>query len=105
MNRLHEFLMDKPSLKSDRCEFCGRPKGSDHHIVPRSQGGTNGPTISVCGYGNESGCHGLLHSHRLHLWWDTESDQWIYLYTIEPTKMQNAIEMVGWQPLHRRSYR
>lgn len=102
MNKLFEKLIDKPSLKSDWCVFCGRPKGSDHHVVPRSQGGTNGATMSVCGFGNESGCHGLLHSHKLNVRWSDEKDCWEYLYTQEPTKYQNALELEGWKPIRIR---
>lgn len=100
MNKFQEFLMDKPSLKSPGCVFCGRPKGSEHHVVPRSAGGTKGPTLSVCGSGNESGCHGLLHARKLHVWW--EDDRWVYLYTPEPTKFQTALNTDGWAPLRLR---
>lgn len=98
MNEYQRALMEAPSVKSIRCVFCGRPATSQHHVVPRSQGGTKGPTVSVCGFGNESGCHGLLHAHRLHL---THSDLlgWEYLHTEEPTKYERAIRMRGWRAI------
>ena len=46
--------------------------------------------------GNASGCHGKLHSHKLHLRY---TDGWEYLETDEPTKYQTALNMEGWKPL------
>ena len=96
MNLLEKALMDKPSIEQQYCPFCGRPATNRHHIVARSQGGTDGPTVTVCGMGNASGCHGLFHSHRLHLRY---TDRWEYLRTKEPTKYQTALNMEGWRPL------
>lgn len=98
MNGYYESLMDAPSLKSDFCVICGRPAQSQHHVVPRSQGGTNGPMISVCGIGNESGCHGRLHGHTLHVSW-TALLGWERLFTDEPMKYEKALEMGGWEPI------
>lgn len=67
MNELQRALFGAPSFHAERCPFCGRPATNRHHIVPRSQGGTDGATIDVCGAGNASGCHGKLHAHTLHL--------------------------------------
>lgn len=103
MNEYQKELMDAPSVKSDRCVFCGRPAHAQHHVVPRSQGGSKGPTLSVCGFGNESGCHGLLHAHKLH---PTYSDLlgWEYIYTQESMKYEEALEIKdGWHPI-RGSY-
>lgn len=94
--------MNRPSIKSDYCVFCGRPKNSEHHVVPRSQGGSKGATLSVCGFGNESGCHGLLHSHNLHVNFDEDLNSWIYLYTPVPTKYEKALQMSGWKLLKPR---
>lgn len=96
MNLYQERLMDKPAIKGDRCCFCGRPKNSAHHVVPRSQGGSDGPTIPVCGFGNESGCHGLLHAHKLHVNWNDEQG-WVYLYTPKAMKLEKALELDGWR--------
>lgn len=100
MNEYQKAMMSLPSIESAICPFCGKPAAERHHIVPRSQGGTKGPTITVCGFGNTSGCHGLLHSHHLHLkpdgkgWW-----QWIR--TPKSTKYDTALKMSGWKPVRR----
>lgn len=99
MNKYQRELMDKPSIVGEYCPFCGRKATNAHHIVPRSQGGANGPTVCVCGMGNASGCHGLLHSHMLHLRWDEDTWQWLYLRTEEATKYDKALEMAGWKPV------
>lgn len=97
MNELQKALMDKPSIDTaPRCTFCGKLAQSRHHIVPRSQGGAKGPTVTVCGSGNESGCHGLLHSKILHLRWN---DGWEYLRTSKPTNYLDALDMEGWTKL------
>ena len=96
MNQLQMALMGAPSIITACCPFCSGQLTNRHHIVPRSQGGTNGPTIDVCGMGNASGCHGKLHSHKLHLRY---IDGWQYLETDEPTKYQKALGMDGWRYL------
>lgn len=96
MNLLQKALMDAPSITTPICPFCGKPSTNRHHIVPRSQGGHDGPTIDVCGMGNASGCHGLLHAHKLHLRY---RDGWEYLETQEPVKYQTALSMDGWRSL------
>ena len=99
VNELQRELMRGPSIEGDFCAFCGRPATNAHHIVPRSQGGSKGPTVCVCGMGNAIGCHGLLHAHMLHLRWDEEGWRWLYLKTDEPTKYEKALAMDGWKPL------
>ena len=96
MNELEKPLMQGYSINTPWCVFCGKRKTQEHHVVLRSHGGTNGPTISVCGLGNASGCHGKLHSHQLHLRW---VGYWEYLETDEPTKYQDALAMGGWVKL------
>ena len=86
----------RPSIDSTFCPFCGTLATERHHIVYRSQGGTDLPTVSVCGHGNASGCHGLFHQHRLHLRW---RDGWEWLYTREPTKETVAQDLDGWRPV------
>lgn len=98
MNLLDKALMNAPSINSMWCPFCGRIATQKHHIVPRSRGGKDGPTVNVCGLGNASGCHGKLHQHRLHLRYTDELE---FLETEEPTKYQDALEMDGWQRLWR----
>ena len=99
MNEHQKKLMKGPSISGSVCPFCGRPVANSHHIVPRSQGGVKGPTVNVCGMGNASGCHGKLHSHMLHLRFDADSWQWMYLRTKEPMKYEKALELDGWKPL------
>lgn len=101
MNKWQEQLMHAPSLILTRCPFCGRTATNNHHIVPRSQGGTAGPMISVCGMGNASGCHGLLHQHKLHLRYDFERKRWQFIYTPKSTKWETALKMSGWQDIGR----
>lgn len=96
MNLLREKLLDKPSIETPFCPFCGKPATNRHHIVPRSYGGKDTPTVCVCGMGNSSGCHGKFHHYQLHLRW---VDGWEYLETSQPTKYQTALEMEGWKKL------
>lgn len=95
MNEYQKEMMQAPSVKSDLCVICGRPAQSQHHVIPRSQGGTNGPTMSVCGVGNESGCHGRIHAHLIHFSWSTILG-WEYLITDEPMKYEKALREKGW---------
>lgn len=105
-------MMRQPSIETELCAICKVRKATNrHHIVPRSQGGENGPTITVCGMGNASGCHGLLHAHKLHIRWGVErisimhygdhdwdfEEGWQVLYTPHPTKYADALEMEGWR--------
>lgn len=100
MNLYQRVMMDMPSIKSEFCPFCGKPATENHHIVPRSQGGLKGPTVSVCGWGNATGCHGMLHKHIIHLrpgkngWWE-------WLITPKGTKYDTALKMSGWMAVRR----
>ena len=96
MNELQKVLFNAPSIETEYCPFCGKPATNRHHIVPRSQGGSKGATVTVCGMGNASGCHGLIHAHRLHMRFI--EGRWEYLKT-EPMKYEKALEMEGWKPL------
>lgn len=96
MNELQKRMFHAPSIITPECPFCGRPSTNRHHIIPRSQGGHDGPTIDVCGMGNASGCHGRLHDHTLHLRYEGD---WQYLRTDQPTKYQDALAMDGWRSI------
>ena len=96
MNLYDQALMEAPSIIDSFCVFCGKPATNNHHVVPRSRGGTHGPVLSVCGMGNASGCHGKLHAHTLHVRY---RDGWEYLETKESMKYQDALEQEGWKPL------
>lgn len=113
-------MMGKPSIKMDRCAICGKTWPlNQHHIVKRSAGKMyrggielEKPTVTLCGSGNASGCHGLAHQNRLHFRW-VESLQpsgeyglpmirgghWEYILLDEPTKYSKALEMDGWRRL------
>lgn len=67
-------LMLSDSIKLDHCAVCGATGHLEHHhMVPRSAGNLyykgatkiNKPTITLCGFGNTAGCHGLAHAHKL----------------------------------------
>ena len=75
---------------------------NQHHVVWRSWGEyyDNGvkqekPTITLCGNGNTSGCHGLAHSRRVHFRWN---DGWQYLRT-DTTDYVEALEEEGWRDI------
>ena len=97
MNDYQRALMNAPNIESRLCPFCGQPATNRHHIVPRSQGGEHFPTVTVCGMGNASGCHRLLHLHRINLRYDGE--RWLYLITRESVKEADALNMDGWREL------
>ena len=119
-------LMDGVSVIAPRCAVCGRARPlNQHHVVRRGAGRLyrNGvevpkPTITLCGSGNASGCHGLAHANRLHFRWvpsdavrggfgryprmeNGEGGHWEYLLAAEPVSYQRALEMDGWVPLRR----
>ena len=111
MNNLLRALMDAPSVHADVynpvCVVCGSafPHLESHHVVPRSQGGTNGPTMDLCSAGGNilrdiNGritCHGAAHHRLLHFKY--EDDTWWYLITEEPMKFEKALELDGWKPI------
>lgn len=118
-----------PSVRKTHCVCCGAalPNGGEqHHVVFRSHGelyNARGrkmekPTLTLCGFGNSCGCHGLAHSRRLHfryvtkqmehtfaeksigdspLWGSTLGGHWEFLVTDEPTEYIDALELEGWQ--------
>ncbi|ELK45249.1 HNH endonuclease [Halobacillus sp. ACCC02827] len=44
----------------ETCDLCGRSpvKTTEHHLVPKQYGGTDGPTVMLC-----SACHRQIHAH------------------------------------------
>ena len=95
MNAYDARNMQGDTVISDRCLFCGRMSTEQHHVVYRSRGGKSGPTVPVCGWGNTSGCHGMIHQHCLHVRWNGE--WWEFLKTDEPCKDDVADGMRGWR--------
>lgn len=100
----YEALMGKPDVDWDgRCSYCGRPAGNLHHVVPKGMGGVTAeeehriPKVRLCGMGNASGCHGLVHARLLHLQWCDAMGGWVALRTIGPMGDQEA-----WDELRER---
>ncbi len=111
MNLLERALMDGPDVHADDafpcCVVCGSPYPhiERHHVVFRSQGGGDGPTLDLCSAGGNNlrddrgrvTCHGAAHHRMLHF--RLVNGQWWYLWTQEPTKYDKALAMRGWIPL------
>jgi len=93
VNRFHEELMGAPSITGPYCALCGDTPTTLHHLVPRSQGGVDGPVISLCGHGT-AGHHGAAEDKRLHFYWDGKN--LFYLETHRPTKYDRALYIGGW---------
>ena len=115
MDNLQRAMMGAPSIHADifdpRCCICGISGHirhlESHHVVYRSQGGANGPTIDVCSAGGNAlydanggmTCHGALHHHYLSV--NYADGRWWYLWTSEPTRFDKALQMDGWKPIHQ----
>lgn len=101
MNNLNEHLLGKPSLQSDTCCVCGAPATNQHHVIIKGMGGSKYakqiPTVSLCGMGNTSGCHGKAHSGQLHFDY-RDGYGWMYCETDEPTDLQGALDNGEWWP-------
>lgn len=84
LNRQQARYLDKPSLKSDVCAVCGRKAANDHHVIVKGLGGVSKelekriPTISLCGMGNVTGCHGAAHKHRIEFEYDDDRELWLW---------------------------
>lgn len=113
LNELEKALMKGCSVSYDppRCAVCGRTYPVEkHHVVKRSQGGTDGPTIALCGFGNNlkdaNGrfyCHGRAEHRMLHFRWVPSetfgAGHWEYLETLIPMKYDSALKLGGWKRL------
>jgi hypothetical protein len=96
-NEYLRSLMQAPSVPNDgRCAVCGQTPVTVHHIVPRGQGGLDGPTVALDGHGT-AGCHGRAEDKRLHFKHDGE--RWYYLNTANPTKYETALQSCEWKRL------
>lgn len=99
-------LMDGPTVKAPFCVVCGAARPlNQHHVVPRSRGELyrdgkklEKPTLTLCGHGNASGCHGEAHAYRLHF--RVNDGRWEFLRTDVPTRYEDALGMGGWAPIH-----
>jgi len=99
MNAYLQALMDKPSQDEGCCAVCGSYDWSSlHHVVPRSQGGKDGPTIRLCGSGT-TGCHGDAENKCLHFRYVDGSyyTGWEYMRTTKGVKYEVALAMDGWR--------
>lgn len=78
MSTSERELLGLPSHVSPYCLACGESAQNHHHVIPKRMGGRCKviekliPTVSLCGFGNASGCHGLAHSGGLRIWFDGE---------------------------------
>lgn len=89
----YERLLDKPSIvDTDFCAICGSPAIDKHHVIKKGMGGYSKetekriPQMRLCGFGNASGCHGLMHKGRLHVYWDESMGGWVFWVSPEPMK-------------------
>lgn len=119
LNEHEKRLMRGCSVKYDppRCAVCGRTSPvEEHHVVKRSQGGKDGPTVMLCGFGNNLKdadgrfyCHGRAEHRMLHFRWvDGEyfgDGWWEYLVTKVPMKYDLALMLGGWRRLGGRDGR
>ena len=100
MNEYQRELYALDHVETVLCAVCRSKRATNrHHVVPRSQGGTNGCTITLCGNGNISGCHGLAHNHYLHF--RANNGELEYLLTCEPMKDESAYKLDGWRKVTR----
>ena len=97
-NELLAVLMAAPSVpRHEWCPTCGRATETTcHHIVPRAQGGHDGPTVYLCGHGTR-GCHGAAEDRRLHFAY--RDGAWYFRTTDVPTKYETALTLPNWRRL------
>lgn len=101
MDDYQRALMDCPSVpRQPYCPVCGKTVAlTEHHVVPRSQGGKDGPTIYLCGDGT-TGCHGLAEDNRLHFRYDEEVQRWEWVLFDAATRYDLAVFSGRYAPLH-----
>ena len=90
MNATDTALMSAPSHIAAWCGICGSTRHIEHHhIVPRSRGGHDGPTVTLC-----RDCHARHHSVTPYVfaydtgWLVETADGWCPL--VESTGMESA---------------
>lgn len=109
MNKYDEFLLGLPSVtECEGCAVCGRPANNQHHVIYKGMGGSKVekliPTVKLCGSGT-TGCHGKVHQHLIHLYWDESKGGWVYYVTDEPmndfrcweTYRDDYMPLEGWK--------
>lgn len=119
MSEHDAHLLDKPSVDQEPyCAVCGRPATNRHHVIEKGMGGVSRelerriPKVTLCGMGNASGCHGKVHAHLLHLYWDDDGyggGRWVMYETPEPmddwrcweAHMGEYVTLPGWEVQQR----
>ena len=99
-SKYRDNLFDRPSVvDADFCAICGRPASNAHHVIQKGMGGVSKetdkriPRIRLCGSGNASGCHGLVHQGKLHLNWDDCLGGWVFFMTPDPVSDELCWEL------------
>jgi hypothetical protein len=87
--------LDLSAYRKEFCCYCGKPKTDGHHVVLRSAGGTDADVISLC-----SSCHADAHNHTLHF--KASCGHLCAVKTKEPTSIDYAMLICGWDDLSRR---
>ena len=96
--------MDGYDIRQECCVICGCKayRMAQHHVVPRSAGELyrdgkklKKPTVTVCGAGNNEGCHGKLHSGLAHLRF--REGHYETLVLDHPATRLEALDMSGWR--------
>lgn len=98
-----------PTIKKRWCVVCGCTWPiNQHHPVYLSKGECydpetgrerEKPTITLCGQGNTSGCHGKTHHGLLHF--RNFCGEWQFLETEEAVGYGEALKMKGWRYVNR----
>jgi hypothetical protein len=96
MNLIQLELMSAPSFAPGHCVVCGAPYPTEHHPVPRSAGGHDGPVLHLCGDGTR-GCHGLAEAHKLYFRYDFALYVWKWLKLPQALKYDRALDLPGWR--------
>ena len=83
-------LYGMPHVELSGCAGCHGPADNRHHVVPKGMGGGSksfiletprgkfvlfSPTVTLCGMGNASGCHGEAHSGLLRFEWQWDDEE------------------------------
>jgi hypothetical protein len=94
VNLYYAELMEGPSLLTEPyCASCGISGHTErHHVVPRSQGGHDGPLLTLC-----RECHGSAHARTLHFRWC--DGEWQQMESGGAVKQEIALSMQGWRSM------
>lgn len=105
-------LLGRPDVVSRPiCAICGARATDAHHVLQKGAGGVSDaidaliPRMRLCGAGNADGCHGLVHAHLLHVYWDDAKGGWVFYLSDGPMGDMECWELnrglylpvVGWE--------